>query len=177
MTNDKWISILSSDQSLYSNQSAGCTSPAQRKYQLPRRCVGVYNKESSKQKHRHASTVATMARRMIQSCFLLLVVYFANCCCGQDVILLTNSVIALQSQTQQMMTEIATLRQQAASTNKGKDCSISFEVQQFLSRKPINECVFLTPCYERLHRFQVGLNILLVKYGDLCEKDTEYKYL
>ena len=75
-----------------------------------------------------------------------------------------------------MMTAINELRQQAAST-EGKDCSISFEVQQFLSRKPINERVFLTPCYERLHRFQVDLNILLVKDGDLCEKDTEYKYL
>ena len=35
--------------------------------------VDVYNEESSKQKHRHPSNVATMARRMIQLCFLLLV--------------------------------------------------------------------------------------------------------
>ena len=109
-------------------------------YQLRRRCVGVYNKESSKLKHRLASIVATMARRMIQLCFLVLVVNFVDgqcqsncgciycsqsCGCGQDDQLLKNSVVALQSQAQLMMTEIEKLRQQAASTNECKDCSIS----------------------------------------------------
>lgn len=82
----------------------------------------VYHGEDTlKQEHRHAATVATMAKLVTPLCFLLMMVYFVDGHSQSDDQLLRNSVVALQSKTQQMMTEITKLREEIASSNEGRE--------------------------------------------------------